>query len=95
MTYVFLVDLVGKKKENYHQHPFFAIFFARAKTKINKKNNPKTTNWLQKVVQMTKGAISNHIFFIKKVYILTWTFFLGLVVSGRFSAPRLHKYSLT
>ena len=39
MTYVFLVDLLQKtkiKKIN-HQHPRFAIFLSKAKTKIMKK----------------------------------------------------------
>ena len=44
------------------QHPIFAIFLSMAKTKIIKKNNPKTTNWLKKVCQMTKGALIIHIF---------------------------------
>ena len=45
----FLVDLVHKK------NPFFLVDL-RPKLKYLK-INPKTTNWLKKVVQMTIGAI--------------------------------------
>ena len=49
----FSVDLKQKKKKTkkkYCQHPFFAIFLSKAKTKI-----------IKKVVQMNKGAIITHI----------------------------------
>ena len=59
----FLEDLIQKKRKKInHQHQFFAIFLSKAQTKIIKKNNPKTTNWLKRVVEMTKGAIITLIF---------------------------------
>ena len=62
----------NKIKKIIHQHSFFAIFLSKAKTKIMKKKR-QNQKLVEKVVQMSKGAIRTHIF-LRKVHFLTLTF---------------------
>ena len=85
----FLVDLVRKNYErkkwiiNIH---FLQISLLRVQLKYLK-SNCKTTNWLKKVVPMTKGAIITHIFFLKKFTFWCLPFF------SDFSWGNVQQYS--